>query len=282
MKLSDSLPMERQASFPHLDPNYKCCCDAMHVKIGTQAIGIFYTVLAAFGILSSVLSKETSTLIVLLELVCLFLEVICIICLFISLCNERKDLLIPFTVWLCTLVLLYICLFLYFIYAAFVPYSYPGNIIRSFLLNDSEDSSPDQNSNGRGKIRVEDRFIDINLLVRMAAGIICTALLVTVLVHCWWISVIYKCYCYFSDVTRHREPYGYPILYNDIAYDRLRSAMTVQSARTPSMMSDEFSLRQMQQMQSLQSMNRISPSRSMGPVSISFPSQEEGIYFEVN
>ncbi len=45
-------------------------------------------------------------------------------------------------------------------------------------------------------------------------------------------------------MTRHREPYGYPILYNDIAYDRLRNAMTIQSARTPSMMSGEFSLRQ--------------------------------------
>lgn len=41
--------------------------DHIEFQIGTQAIGIFYTVLAAFGILSAVLSKETSTLIALLE-----------------------------------------------------------------------------------------------------------------------------------------------------------------------------------------------------------------------
>lgn len=42
-------------------------CDYIEFQIGTQAIGIFYTVLAAFGILSAVLSKETSTPIILLE-----------------------------------------------------------------------------------------------------------------------------------------------------------------------------------------------------------------------
>ncbi|PAV74092.1 hypothetical protein WR25_22586 [Diploscapter pachys] len=134
MKISsDGGLAEQHTSFPHFDSQYKCCCNAIHVRQGTQTVGVVCTIISTFGIFSTLFSKETP-LVTALELLFLCIEVICIVFLFMALFNEKKNLLVPFMIWQFLSIIICIGLFIGCVNAIYKPDGYFGDWIQSYVI----------------------------------------------------------------------------------------------------------------------------------------------------
>ncbi|PAV84003.1 hypothetical protein WR25_17945 [Diploscapter pachys] len=143
MKISsDGGLAEQHTSFPHFDSQYKCCCNAIHVR---------------------------------------FLSIIICIGLFIGCVN-----------------------------AIYKPDGYFGDWIQSYVIGQAVEVYSIDEKNEK---RLEET-VDMKLLIRLCATLSAIAFFISFLVTCWWLSVVYKCYRYFADMNRHREPFDRPVLYS--------------------------------------------------------------------
>ncbi|KAE9549157.1 hypothetical protein FO519_007625 [Halicephalobus sp. NKZ332] len=170
-------------------PEFRCCCNAVHVKHGTLIIGIFEFILIAFSFLTISVTK-VDVLQKILEIFLVF-RVAATILLFFSIRKEKSQLLLPYIVsqGICILISLV------FITIGFSVFLDPQSKVALMMH---------QHVNG---LLVSDNKEQIitGFQVRMSA--LCMIFFNTVmsLINIWCFSVAYDCYKYFKYLAVVRE-----------------------------------------------------------------------------
>ncbi|WKY14207.1 hypothetical protein Q1695_000054 [Nippostrongylus brasiliensis] len=195
-------PDRGRAFFPHFHPKYRCCCNTVHVKQGTLMIGIVSAVFTVFGLFSTIFSGDAAY-IALFEVLYLLIDAGCLACLFIAVFKSKKQLLIPF--FLSQVVSIVMCAIfaLLCIWILIDTESYFGEIVKEFVISTEE-------------VEIEKSHPEIagKMLIRLTATFLAVGSLLLFGLTFWWIVVVHRCYQYFNDIEKHRDPYDAPVAYN--------------------------------------------------------------------
>jgi hypothetical protein len=85
--------------FEHYASQYRCCCNSVHVKQGTQIIAVIQTICAIFGLIVFVFSHKLDAIWGLLEIASILGEIIVLTILFLGIKKENPHFLLPYLVY---------------------------------------------------------------------------------------------------------------------------------------------------------------------------------------
>uniref|UniRef100_A0A914YJU5 Uncharacterized protein n=1 Tax=Panagrolaimus superbus TaxID=310955 RepID=A0A914YJU5_9BILA len=85
--------------FEHYAPQYRCCCNSVHVRQGTQIIGVIQTVCAVFALIVFLFSSHVDAVWSILETASVFGEIVVITLLFVAIKKENPRFLLPYLVY---------------------------------------------------------------------------------------------------------------------------------------------------------------------------------------
>ncbi|EYC20518.1 hypothetical protein Y032_0021g253 [Ancylostoma ceylanicum] len=191
------------AAFPHYHPRYKCCCDTVHVKQGTLMIGIVSAIFTVFGLFQTVFSASADMKVTVLQIVYMAMEAICTALLFVAIFKDKKMLLIPF--FLSQLVSALICaiITLLCIWALIDADNFIAEFIKQGVVSTEEMEMEKTHPEMAGK-----------MIIRLIAAFLATMFMLCFCLAFWWLVVVHRCYRYYSDMEKHREPFDTPVSYN--------------------------------------------------------------------
>ncbi|KAE9552700.1 hypothetical protein FO519_004106 [Halicephalobus sp. NKZ332] len=186
--------------FDHYSPEFRCCCGSVHVKQGTQIIGVLQLVLAIFSCVALLFATELDPVWGFLEIASLLVEVAVLILLFIGLRKEDSRYLLPYLVYEGIWILISIMVTILSFFAFLNPQSDIGHIIRGQLV----------------EIAVLDKKGEEmdNSLIRLSALFTILSFIIGAIVSIWWIYVVSKCYNYFKRLAEYREKTDVTVKYS--------------------------------------------------------------------
>ncbi|KAK6760443.1 hypothetical protein RB195_021784 [Necator americanus] len=191
------------SAFPHFDSKYKCCCDTVHVKQGTLMIGIVSAIIAVFGMFQSLFSSTDNVTMAVLEILYMTVEALCIALLFVAIFKDKKLLLIPFFLIQVLSLLMCAIFTLLCIWALIDADNFIGIVIKESVVSPEEMEMEKTHPEMAGK-----------MIVRLAAAFLATTFMLLFCMTFWWLVVIHRCYQYYSDMEKHREPFDTPVSYS--------------------------------------------------------------------
>uniref|UniRef100_A0A914XZZ5 MARVEL domain-containing protein n=1 Tax=Panagrolaimus superbus TaxID=310955 RepID=A0A914XZZ5_9BILA len=116
-------------SFDHDSVKYKCCCNLLHVRHGTQIIG-FFEILCAFLSFIRYLISSTSSYHIwffLSELLNFAILVVIVVCLYFAISKQNPFLLLPYLIYQSLTIITYIAYIIFSIIALSVPNGFFAN-----------------------------------------------------------------------------------------------------------------------------------------------------------
>ena len=194
--------------FEHYAPKYRCCCNSVHVKQGTQIVGVIQAVCAVFSLIVFIFSREFDALWATLEVLSVLGEIIVLAGLFFALKKENPRYLLPYLVYevgdfpvnqilmdnsffQSLMVLVSVGGILSGITAFMDPHGGIAHIYRTQLVDLSFDDKAEH--------------LNEETAVKLIAAFTSIVFLVAALIYVWWIHVVYKYYIYLKDLNQARE-----------------------------------------------------------------------------
>ncbi|CAJ0608867.1 unnamed protein product [Cylicocyclus nassatus] len=192
------------AAFPHFSPKYKCCCDTIHVKQGTLMISVVTAIIKVVELLHAVISfSEEHLLLSSFYIVHVLTEIICVVLLFVAVLKDRKRFLLPFLFIQVFSVLVYLVVALLCTWTAVDTDNFTGNFFKKEFMSPEE-------------IEIEKTHPEMagTTLVRLWAIYAATVFILLLCLTLWFLFVVYRCYQYYTDMEKHREPFDTAVSYN--------------------------------------------------------------------
>uniref|UniRef100_A0AC34RBC9 Uncharacterized protein n=1 Tax=Panagrolaimus sp. JU765 TaxID=591449 RepID=A0AC34RBC9_9BILA len=175
----------------------------VHVKQGTQIIGVVQLILAIFSGVALLFASELDPIFGSIELASLVVEVLVLVLLFYALKTEKSSLLLPYLIYEGLWILISVVIMILGFFAFLKPQSSIGHLFRSQLIEISVKDSKGQ--------EMEDSLIRLTGLFTILSFLIGT------IISSWWIFVVYKCHDYLKQYSAARKASEVGIRYNSKA-----------------------------------------------------------------
>lgn len=165
-------------------------------------IGIVCSIFTVFGLFSTIFSKD-AVYVVVFEVVYLVVDAACLVCLFIAVLRDKKVFLIPFFLSQVVSILFCAIFALLCIWALIDTDNYFGTVIKEIVTSAEEIEMERLHPEMAGK-----------MIIRLTATFLATASILFFCLTFWWLVVVHRCYQYYSDMEKHRDPLDPPVAYN--------------------------------------------------------------------
>jgi hypothetical protein len=176
--------------FEHYASQYRCCCNSVHVKQGTQIIAVIQTICAIFGLIVFVFSHKLDAVWGLLEIASILGEIIVLTILFLGIKKENPHFLLPYLVYESLMILVSIGFIASGIFAFVDPQGRIGHVYTQ-VIDISIETNPEYKLNEETAVKLIAAFTIVMFAIATC-------------VYIWFIHVVYKYYLYLRDLNQAR------------------------------------------------------------------------------
>uniref|UniRef100_A0AC34GTN6 MARVEL domain-containing protein n=1 Tax=Panagrolaimus sp. ES5 TaxID=591445 RepID=A0AC34GTN6_9BILA len=182
--------------FEHYAPQYRCCCDSVHVRQGAKIIGVIQAVLDVVALITILSSHPLNSAWTMYEIASVFGDIIVLALLWVAIKKENPRFLLPYLVYESIMIIVSMGVIASGIAAFFDPNGSIGQIYNQFI-----DASLDASF----KSNLRELNFNEETAVKLAAASTVFSCIIFVGIFAWFIHVVYKFYVYLCDLQQARE-----------------------------------------------------------------------------